>query len=362
MRLSFSSIALALAVVGAPAVGLSQDANPHYDKDQITASSSAFRGVAEVLQVAYMPLERKLSRTDSLLAELDLNLALSMGSVDGAQHKLWAARLDERSGVFGPEFEAIQDRIRQLETGFEASFQAALDRALAVLKAEGVQPNPCEPRSAGLGSMAPGFAGNSSSCPGEDLSGKIASMWDQDPELKEALAALVESPWPEVTSYESPAQSVSVGDFPSSADWLSPSNLGSAIPEAIELIDAIEQMANKARASLRANYQALDREAPEFKDQRAAISAMAKGIRAFSESAKAAAGREVFTSLERSRRKGRKAGWSKVSVCLNPTGWGGCAGKDRTDEVAEVLVADRKLQKSLNRLLEALEPPATALP
>ncbi len=319
MRLFSSSIILALAIIGAPAVGLGQEANPHYDKDQITANSNAFRGVAEVLQVAYMPLERKLSRTDSLLAELDLNLALSMGSVDGAQHKLWVARLDERSGMFGPEFEAIQARIHQLEMGFETSFQAALDRALTVLRAEGIQPIPCAQKAASLGSMAPDFAGNSSNCPGEDLSGRIAAMWDQDLELKAALSALVEPPWPGVTSYESPAQSVAVGDLPSSSDWLSPSNLGSAIPEAIELIDAIERMANKARSALRANYQELDRQAPEFKDQRAAISAMAKGIRTFSEDAKAAAGKEIFTSLARSRRKGRKAGWSKVSVCLNPT-------------------------------------------
>lgn len=362
MHLLLSPIALVLAAFIAPTICLAGDASPHYDKDQITAHSNAFRGVAEVLQVAYMPLERKLSRTDSLLAELDLNLALSTGSVDAAQHKLWVARLNERSGVFGPEFEAIQSRIRQLETGFEESFQAALDRALAALRADGVEPIPCAPRAAGLGSMAPGFADPKSSCPGENLSTRIAGMWDQDPALKASLEALVEAPWPDVTSYADPAQTVAVGDLPASSDWLSPAHLGSAIPEAIELIDAVERIADRARSSLRAAYDQLDREASDFKEKRAAISDMAKGIRAFAEDAKAAAGEEIFASLTRSRRKGRKAGWSKVSVCLNPTGWGGCAGKDRTDEVTEALVADRTLQKSLDKIREGLVPPVSTLP
>ena len=349
-------------LIGAPGSARGQEASPHYDKDQVTAASKAFLSVAAELQEAYLPLEQSLSRTDSLLAELDLNLALSKGSVDSAQHKLWSARLDERSGVFGPEFEAIQLRIQELEGGFETSFQGALNRALKALKADGIEPTPCGAKAAGIAAMAPGFASGKAKCPGEDFSLKIASMWDKDPELTAQLAALIEPAWPGVTSYSEPAQSVATGDFAGNNDWLSPANLGSAVPEAIEFIDAIERMANKARNTLRTSYQGLDREAPDFKEQRLAISALAKGVRSFSEDAKKAAGEALFDSLNRVRRKGRKAGWSGVSVCLNPTGWEGCSGTDRTDEVAEAMVADRKLQKAMAKLLEGLEPPPTDLP
>ena len=349
-------------LIGTAGSARGQDASPHYDKDQVTAASKAFLSVAADLQEAYLPLEQSLSRTDSLLAELDLNLALSKGAVDAAQHKLWSARLDERSGVFGPEFEAIQLRIQELEAGFEVSFQGALDRALTKLKADGVEPAPCAAKAAGIAAMAPGFASGKAKCPGEDVSLKIASMWDNDPQLTAQLAALIEPAWPGVTSYSESAPSVATGGFAGNNDWLSPANLGAAIPEAIELIDAIERMAAKSRNALRASYQGLDREAPGFKEQRLAVSALAKGIRSFSEDAKKAAGEALFESLNRVRRKGRKAGWSEVTVCLNPTGWEGCSGTDRTDDVAEAMVADRKLQKALAKLLEGLEPPSVELP
>ncbi len=362
MRWLVPSLGLLIITLSASSNAHSANASPHYDKDQITSASKAFSGVAEQLQSAYLPLERELSRTDSLLAELDLNLALSAGSVDAAQHKLWTARLDERSGVFGPEFEAIQARIRTLEGGFEVAFQGALERALGSLQAQGIEAVPCSSKGGGLGSMAPGFARSGSQCPGEDLSKRIAEMWDQDPKLAEELTALTAERWPTVTAYEGASDAVTTGEFTAGEAWLSPSNLASAIPEAIELIDTIDRMANEARESLRTSYQGLDRDAPNFKDQRAAISSLAKGIRAFSEQAKAAAGEELFSSLQRARRKGRKAGWDGVVACLSSTGWGGCHGKDRTDEVAEVLSADRKLQKALAKLLANLEKPPQVLP
>ncbi len=334
----------------------------HYDKRAITNASSAFRAVGTSLQNSYLPLEREVSRTDSLLAELDLNLALTQGAVDAAHHKLWTARLNERSGVFGPEFEAIQAHIGSMETVFMNAFEGSLVRALASLKAEGVDARPCDAPSGGLEAMQPGFSKTSSGCPGEDVSVRIAALWDKDAELKATLETAISSPWPAMTSYREQSVSVAMGKHPASDNWLSPANVAAAIPEAAELIDAVDRMADAARKDLRAAYQALDPESKSYKDQTNMVREKARGVRLFAEDAKASVGKELWVSLTRARRKAKKAGWDDVVVCLNPGGWGGCEGADRGDEVAAVITGDKRLQKALAKLLRELVPPDVSVP
>ncbi len=331
----------------------------HYDKDAITASSQRFAEVAGQLKEGYLPLERELSRTDGLLAELDLNLALSAAQVDPAMHKLWMARLDERSGVFGPEFEAIQMRVSRLEVDFEAAFEAALQRALDQLAAVSERPVVCEANAVGgISAIAPGFSASSpSSCKGDDVSQQLAALWDADEVLKSRLATLTAEPWPKVTGYQESAATVSVGEHPASGQWFSPAHLVAAVPEAIELLDLIDARAAKARSALRARWEELDRGADDFKEQRAAIGASARSIREFTEVSKATLGRELMAAVQRVRRKGRKAGWSDVSVCLNPSGWGACDGRDRSDDVAEQVLSDRKLSRALAKLVAELPEP-----
>jgi len=335
---------------------------PHYDKRAITNASSAFRAVGTSLQESYVPLEQEVSRTDSLLAELDLTLALTEGAADAAHHKLWTARLNERSGVFGPEFQAIQNHIREMEEVFMGAFEGALKQALATLAAEGVEARPCEASGGSLGAIQPGFSQGSAGCPGEDVSVRIAAMWDKDKELKAKLDAALAGLFPAVTTYREASDSVSLGKHPAGDNWLSPANLAAAIPEAVELFDTVDRMADAARKDLRAAYQGLDPEAKNYKEQADTVVAKARGIRAFAKAAKASAGKELWSALERARRKGKKAGWQDVVVCLNPGGWGGCRGTDRSDEVAAAVTGDKRLQKALAKLLASLEPPDVRVP
>jgi hypothetical protein len=362
MRIQHVVFSALLLLVAAPVAAQGTDASPWYDKDSITASSAAFAAVSGALQQNYLPLERQVSRTDSLLAELDLSLALSSGVVASAQHKLWTARLNERSGVFGPEFEAIQSRIQELETEFESGFQAALDRALAALASEGITAAPCTPPAPALGGIGPGFSGGRAGCAGEDLSPRIAALWDADATLKARLDAAMAKAWPLVSTYEGQALAVATGGQQPGATWLSPANVAGSVPEVIEYIDAVDRRADLARKELRRTYQELDRDSEQFKELSETVRTRARGIRAFAEASKASAGAELFAALQRARRKGRKAGWSDVVVCLNPSGWGGCEGTDRSDEVAEAIHADKKLAKALAKLLAALEGPDVSVP
>ena len=102
MRIKIIALATLSVLWAAPCTAQEGGSAAYYDKDAITAAANSFAAVAGELQKSYLPLERQVSRTDSLLAELDLNLKLTSGEVDGNQHKLWMARLNERSGDFGP--------------------------------------------------------------------------------------------------------------------------------------------------------------------------------------------------------------------------------------------------------------------
>jgi len=362
MRIQHLALSALLVLLAAPAAAQDTDTSPWYDKDTITSSSAAFGGVSSALQKSYLPLERQVSRTDSLLAELDLSLALSSGVVEPAQHKLWTARLNERSGVFGPEFEAVQARIQDLEIEFEGAFQSALDRALAVLASEGIIAVACDAPAPALGGIGPGFAGGQGKCAGEDLSPRIAGLWDADATLKADLDAAMARAWPTVSTYQDQALAVVTAGQEPGATWLSAADLAGSVPEVIEYIDAVDRLADIARKDLRRTYQELDRDSEQWKELSETVRARARGIRAFAEASKAKAGSELFAALERARRKGRKAGWDDVVICLNPGGWGGCEGADRSDEVAEAIHADKKLSRALAKLLAALQGPDVSVP
>jgi len=362
MRTPTFSLSMIFLLSAAPCSAQSGDNPAFYDKDAITGASEAFKSVAGALEKNYLPLEREISRTDSLLAELDLSLALSNGAVDGAHHKLWTARLNERSAVFGMEFEAMQARIGELEEGFELGFQGALDRALLALSAEGIEPAPCAARPAGMGGIGPGFAQGSGGCDGEDLSARIAAMWDKDPILKAHLDEVIGKAWPTVTTYNEQSAAVTTSDHVPGSSWLSPAAFAGAIPEAAEYIDTVDRMAETARRELRATYAGLNPESERFKEQSDIVRERARGIRTFTESSKADAGKDLWAAVERARRKGKKAGWSGVVVCLNPSGWGGCEGNDHTDDVAATVNADKKLRKALTAGRTRLESPDVSVP
>ncbi len=334
----------------------------HFDRDRVVGASAAFRSVSQASTAALEPRERALTSTDQALADLDLSLALSRGAVDGAQHDLWRARLDERSTRFGQEFEALQEQLTGMSVGFEQAFEGALGRALDALATAGGRPQDCAAPPSLLGGLAqPGGASSKSACPGADRSAEIAAAWDRDPELAAALAAIDPSSFQNVTSYDGAEPPLPCGAR-ARPMWVHPAALAEQLPEAIELIDAVDRRAAEARTALREARAGIADDAPDLAARRAAIVERARATRIWSEDRKAAAGATLWGALERNRKKGKKAGWGDASICLNPVGWGGCPGADVTSEVAEALLADKKLARELAAALAALDAPDVSLP
>lgn len=355
LRLALPIVALLLAPVAA--LGQDAAAQAHFDRDTVVASSSVFRSLSESGAGGFAPIERALMGTDGALAELDLSLALTRGgAVEKAQHDLWTAKLDQRSGLFGAEFQAIQEQLTRQSVGYEEAFEGALQRALATTPAVECKQEAASP----FDLSGPGGQRKATKeCPGEDVSAKLAAAWDGDETLKAAVAAIATEPWAGVTGYEASEASVGLSGAPASAVTLVPAELLENLPEAIEVLDAISSRAEAAREELLAARAEL---VADDTDGAQAIRTRARELREWTEAQKEALGSVLFGGLERSRKKkGKKAGWGDVSACLNPAAWGGCDGEDVTDAVADVLVEDGKLAKELAALRDGLGRPDVSL-
>ncbi len=355
-RLSFPPL-IALFFLGSPPVAEAGEATGHFDRDRIMGQSNIFVGLNSKQIALVGPLESAMKRMDASLAEVDLSVALTEGVIDRAQRDLWKARLDERAGAFSTFFDAFQERFDSDGAAYETIFVGALERALASLTAElGGEIVEC---SSGPGSPfdLAGPGGSAKACPGEDVSARIAEAWDRDSVLAAELESLGAVSWPELVSYdaEEPALERTDGTAGRTLDgWVTPAALASGIPEAAELFNAISRRAEVARRALVARSQTVDREAEDAAEQFASIREQAKQLRVTAESAKAALGAALWEALPRASKKDKRLRKKAVGICINPSDWGACAGVDLTVTVKEALLADRKLQKNLQKQLAGL--------
>ena len=335
----------------------------HYDPDKVVAASSLFGGALARSAESFGPVDRTISSVNRSLGELDLNIALTVGAVDAAQHQLWDARLDERATTFSNEADVVQAQIAREEAVYIDGSAAALERAREALTAKGFDPIvECASKAQGLaGIQGPGGSSSSADCEGTDVSDQLAKLMDEDAELASAFAAVAAEGWPSVTSYSEAQPPLGLGGATGGATWVLPGDLAESIPEAIEYLDAIDNESARARAELIDAKNALDREDPDLEAKIGAIRDRAIQLREWGEARKAELGGRLWGGLERARKKGKKDGWADVGVCMNPDAWGGCDGRDVTDPVADVMVDDRKLRKELVDLLEAMDSPDMSL-
>ena len=357
---------LVLLLIASPALADQEApaATGHYDREAIVGASAVFRGLAQRQATALGPLERDLGRTDKALAGLDMALALTEGAVDQAQHELWSAKLDERSTRFGGEFRTIQEGMDVRGLAYEQAFEDALSRAVVAMTAGGEVLEECSaaPGNDPFALTGPGGQSAAKACPGADVSAKIAAAWDDDAELVAALDAIGGESWPVVTTYEEAQAPLDLAGTKTGAVFIYPPELMDSIPEGIQLVDEITARTDAGRQKLLAARDGLDPKAEGADAQVEAIRTRARELREWGEARKGEVGGALWTAVDRARRKGKKDGWSDVGVCLNPGDWAGCEGRDVTEEVAEVLVADKKLAKELAGLLESLGEPDVSLP
>ena len=357
---------LALLLFASPA--LADEAAPaatgHFDRDAVVGASTVFRGLAQRQATALGPLERDLGRTDKALAGLDMALALTVGGVDQAHHELWVAKLDERSTRFGGEFRTIQQGMDVRGMAYEEAFEEALSRAVAAMTLGGEVLEECSATASNdpFALTGPGGQSAAKQCPGADVSAKIAAAWDADVELTAALDLIDGESWPTVSTYKEPQAPLDLGDTKSGAVFIWPPDLMDSIPEGIQLVDEITARTDAGRQQLIAARDALDPEAEDAEAKVQAIRTRARELREWGEARKGDVGAALWVAVDRARRKGKKGGWADVGVCLNPADWAGCEGTDVTDQVAEVLVSDKKLSKELLAILEGLGQPDVSLP
>ena len=373
----------------------------HYIEASIPAASTAFRSIGESTSRTFGKVEATLEQTDGGLARMDLSLALARPAVADATHDLWTSKLDARSETFSYEFKGVQARLDQVSVAYDEAFAAALTRAVDELTAEDPAPIvPCTPKkTSALGALAAGGPGGGAKatdngCPGTDFSQEIARRWDGDPVLEEQLlqivagdlgpltigyseagepieygGALATGGWPKISTYADPAEVVPVeGQGPAGDAWLLPADLVTDMPELAEALDRIDEVAAAAREELSAAAAALPRDDVGNLAQDdatlakvKAIQTRARGLRTFTEDARAKVGEALWATLAKARRKGKKDGWNDVGLCLNPEVFGGCAGEDKTAEVAEALGADKKLAKALTEITAGLSAPDVSL-
>lgn len=344
---------LAVSLLGLPPVADAAEATGHYDRDKVMGQSGVFVGLNSKQVALVGPLESAMKRMDAALASLDLSVALTEGVIDRAQRDLWKARLDERAGSFSTFFDAFQERFDAEGAAYQTIFVDALERATAGLGGEIVE---CANGPSSPFDLA-GPSGAASTCAGEDVSARIAEAWDRDSVLAAELEKLGAVSWPSLASYDSEEPAlVRTGGGPGATTdgWVAPSDLASGIPEAAELFNAISRRAERARRELVAESQAVDREAEDAAAQLALIRDRAKQLRLKAESAKAALGAAIWEAFPRALKKDKSLRKMEVGICMNPSDWGSCSGVEMTAAVQDALLADRKLQKNLQRQLADL--------
>jgi hypothetical protein len=332
----------------------------HYDPDRLPAASQVFVELSKASTSAVAPIERALVQTDGALADLEVALGLVGGSIDPPQHAVWMARLDERSTRFFGEAEAFQEEVYAIGDAFQTAFEAATARALATIEGDVAECR--EPQTSALGALAGRTESKPSTCPGDDATAEIAAAWDRDAVLADAIAPLREALKTTVTTYDEEVPVLGLGGAEAGRSWVSPPELTAAVPEAVEILDAIESRADEARAVLRQAKDSLAPDDPIAEDLVKAIRARARGIRTWTADRRGELGAALFEAIDRNRKRaGKKGGWADVGVCVNPDIWSGCSGTNATDAVTEALMKDKKLQKALDRMLVELAEPETSL-
>ena len=247
----FSSFTLCcFFALSAPSAQAEETGN-HYDPERVMGQSALFTQLNKTQLKLVGPLESAMKRMDGALADLDLNVGLTGEAVDVAARELWAARLEQRAGEFSTFFDAFQDRFSEDGAAYQVIFLGALDRAVQSLKDEtGVDVSECASNKNPFGMAGPGGMA-AKTCQGEDLSARIAGMWDQDPELKAALVELGKKAWPTLASYETDTEVALVRGGGAAPDgWIAPSQLVKLVPEASELLFTIEVRTEDGRRAL----------------------------------------------------------------------------------------------------------------
>lgn len=316
-----------LSLLLASNVAMAQDA-AYYHPQQIAEQSQVFVTASETSAPKFQESQTIFARFSNGLEELEVGVLVTASRLDDSIK----AHAEEMRREIMASYLQTSAHVELLQTDYMTVFTAALERALAT---DLGTDNIVECGATGIAALT-----GRSSCQGTDLNGKLASIIDQDVELKTAIDEINGVPWPTIdVPIEAQAPIAFLSGDSSDVVHIQGAILGNTF-----LQDRI--IAHQDR---------LDRSLEPLEDglnngDTAAVT-RAKELRKEYEVAIGADGEALLVLVEEHlARLQKKGGFGAVSLCVNPAELGGCTGNDSSKELISLLQNDRKFAKAMGSL------------
>jgi hypothetical protein len=378
MTIVRSAAALCIALLGFAALPAHAE-EAYFSMMNLQGASKLFGAVAQSSQENNERIQREVVTTGRALDALGDSLAATKQHTGAVPPDL-SARHGELSATFELQWQQINGFVDQLVMDTDAAFLAALDRHVKALEeAEGVVLGTCEPPQGVLG-MAMG----QSSCEGKDYTAQLIVAMDGDEELQTAVAEIRGRSWPEIRPEHAPAAPVALDsgvDLSGDPTWFSPYGVlrtGDAAEPVLlaleegyrmserELMQATEIYRTNRRlyAEESGALSAEERTAreAELQTELDKLKAASETLTVWREETSAAAMALIWEQAQgKLGALEKELGATGVGVCLQPGDLGGCAGVDRTSDVASYLAGQKKIVKALEKYAETIEGPELGL-
>ena len=308
----------ALFLVGAALAG----EPAHYHPDDIAKASKVFGAVAASMGPAFEDSQSRIGVLGAALTELELGVGL-LGAEAPTELVAWS--LTTRKKVVG-ETLRLQRHVDLLQEDYGRVFGAAVERALPTV-GRGFDLRVCG--ATGVLAMI-----GKKDCAGTDLNPKFASSIDIDTTLARDLADIASVEWP---SFEEPKAAASVVALTGSVRWVSGGVAAQALLGA-RVATLQEDLERK-----------LDQLLPDAPTKDDLVLAQAEKTAYLA--TLGADGQVLRAAIQGAlARAAKKGGPAEVAWCANPVSLGGCPGEDATQQVLDLLGADKKFLKEIARM------------
>ena len=308
-------------------------ADGFWHPNDLMSSSQAFGRLNEG---AMAPFEERSRRTQELAQALN-NYALALDLLGGAATDEQKTRLDDLEKQFNRDKAQLEAFASALIEDVDTVFYDGVERALAPLEGEYAM---CE-REIPTGPQVPGMRPRTEpnpECTGDDVNAKIVAALDRDAELKAAIDEIVALEWPNYAVDTTPQPAIGTAGA-----WIGVRPLfAKGAAAALKKIDYDDENARLPFQS------AIEEGADKAELERLAKDA--EKIEAKTAKRRADLAAPVLEAADKALDKwGESVGW-----CANPIGLGGCEGDNRTNDLIQRLLDDKRVSKSLSKATDAV--------
>ena len=319
-----------MSMILALVLNTSAVAGGYYHPADIAQASEIYGQSAENAGNKAMEVERQADAIAQALVIYEENLDLFSIPSDDPRR----AHQVSTKKSFNREVSVVREFVNAMLEDFDAEFSMAMERAVAKHSGavECVAQIP-------VGRPLPGIPSrmkDNPDCKGDNLNQAIAKSMDADPKLRAAVDEILALEWPSITDPNS--QQTPVGQSPSYMD--AHAFFSKTIGDGLA---AIRKSDGMARSELQL---AVDEGAAN--DDLKTMVAEAQRITAQTFQARAALADPVLKAIDAFDAKRAKKGQASTAWCLQPKRLGGCTGDDKTASQIELILADKRVMKSLH--------------